>query len=142
MTDYAVNSLQPIVQGVVTFPKGTGPNSLVAFDGEGISAIARRAGVMNGAYVLTLDAGLPGNAGAVQPGIGILTDPNVRTMITVRGSGAPPISNIVTIAVLYLVSPTLGVGADQLLIVMETFPPALADPPGGFEIIVWVVVDQ
>jgi hypothetical protein len=138
VTEYAGIVFQPIVQGVVTFPSGVGPGSPVEFDGEGVSNIARLAGFPNGAYVLTLDQGLPGNAGAVQPGGGFLIDPNVRTMISCRGAGAPPNSIIVTTAVLYLLSPVVGVGANQILVVMETFPPALADPPAGFEIITWV----
>jgi len=89
--------------------------------------------------LLDLDEGLPGNAGAVQPGTSPISNPNVRTMVTVRGSGVPPISLISTTAVLYLLSPTPGVGADQVLIVMQTFPPAFADPAAGFEIIIWVV---
>jgi hypothetical protein len=139
MTDYAVTPFQPIVQGVVTFPAGVGPATPVEFNGEGVSAISRFPGFPLGAYLLTLDEGLPGNAGAVPPGVSPLSDPNVRTMITVRGSGVPPISNISTIAVLYELSATPGVGANQILIVMQTFPPAFADPPAGFEIIVWVV---
>jgi hypothetical protein len=139
MTDYAVTPFQPIVQGVVTFPNGVGPSTPVEFTGVGVSAISRAVGFPLGAYVLDLDEGLPGNAGAVQPGASPISDPNVRTMVTVRGSGAPPISIISTTAVLYLLSPTPGVGADQVLIVMQTFPVALADPPAGFEIIIWVV---
>jgi hypothetical protein len=137
VTDYAVTPFQPIVQGVVTFPNGVG--GTVEFTGEGVSAISRAVGFPVGAYVLDLDVGLPGNAGAVPPGVSPLSDPNVRTMITVRGSGVPAISNIATIAVLYLLSPTPGVGANQVLVVMQTFPIALDDPPAGFEIIVWVV---
>jgi hypothetical protein len=139
VSDYSRILLQPIVQGVVTFPNGTGAGSLVEFDGEGVSNIARLAGFPNGAYVLTLDQGLPGNAGAVRPGALPIVDPNVCTMISPRGTGAVPNSIIVTTGVLYLLSPAPGVGADQILVVMQTFPLALADPPAGFEIITWVV---
>jgi hypothetical protein len=135
MTDYAVTPFQPIVQGVVTIDALGNPE----FDGEGISDVSRPVGFPLGTFILTLDEGLPGNAGAVQPGTTVISDPNVRTMITTRGAGVPPISNIVATAVLYLLSPIPGVGADQLLVVMQTFPLALADPVAGFEIIVWNV---
>ena len=49
----------------------------------------------------------------------------------------PGVPNIVRIAVNYLTSPVVGVGSDRILIVMETFPFAFADPDGGFEILVW-----
>ena len=137
MTDYAATPFQPIVQGVVTFPGGA-PN--ISFDGEGVSDIERLVGFPLGAYVLTLDEGLPGNAGAVPPGTTLIADPNVRTMINTRGALPLPIPNIVNTAVLYLNSPVLGVGANQILVVMQTFPAALADPTGGFEIIVWRVL--
>jgi hypothetical protein len=139
MTDYAVNPFQPIAQGVVTFPDGIAPGSVIEFDGEGISFIERVVGFPNGAYLLTLDEGLPGNAGAVPPGVAPINDPDVRTVVTTRGSGVPPISPIATIAVLYPNSPVPGVGADQILIVMQNTAPILADPPAGFELIVWRV---
>jgi hypothetical protein len=134
MTDYAVTPFQPIVQGVIV-ATATG----VTFDGEGISNIERVTGFPAGAFLLTLDEGLIGNAGAVPPGLAPINDPNVRTMLTMRGAGTPPISNIVASAVLYVLSPTPGVGADQIIIATQTFPLALADPNGGIEIIVWNV---
>lgn len=139
MTDYAPVPFQPIVQGVITFPLGTAPGSPVVFDGEGISGIARVVGFPTGAYVLNLDEGLPGNAGAVQPGAGPIVNPNVRSLITPRGAGVPPVSLVATSAVLYLLSPVAGVGADQIVIVTQTFPLALVDNPAGLEIIIWVV---
>ncbi|HYX21862.1 MAG TPA: hypothetical protein VFA98_13530 [Thermoanaerobaculia bacterium] len=132
--DYAVTPFQPIVQGVVSFVAGA-----PVFDGEGVADIARAPGFPVGAFLLTLDPGLIGNAGAVPPGASPKNDPNVRTILTMRGVGAPPLSNIVTKAVLYLLSPAPGVGADRILVVTQTFPLALADPNGGFEIIVFVV---
>jgi hypothetical protein len=135
MTDYAVTPFQPIVQGVVTIDPALGPT----FEGEGISSITRVAGFPLGAFLLTLDAGLIGNAGAVPPGLSPISDPNVRTMLTMRGAGVPPISNIVAKGVLYVLSPAVGVGADQIIVTTQTFPLALADPNGGFEIIVWRV---
>jgi hypothetical protein len=135
MTDYAVNPFQPIVQGVVTIVGGA-----PVFDGVGVSSISRVVGFALGAFLLTLDEGLPGNAGAVPPGTSPINDPNVRTMLTMRGLGVPPKSNIVATGILYLLSPTLGVGADQIIVTTQTFPLALADPNGGFEIIVWRVL--
>ena len=136
MTDYAVTPFQPIVQGVVTIDALGNP----VFTGEGISEITRVGAIPLGAFLLTLDEGLPGNAGAVPPGLSPINDPNVRTMLTMRGAGVPPASNIVASAVLYLLSPAPGVGADQILITTQTFPLALADPVAGFEIIVWRVL--
>lgn len=132
--DYAVTPFQPIVQGVVSFVAGS-----PVFDGEGVSDIARAPGFPVGAFLLTLDPGLIGNAGAVPPGTSPINDPNVRSMLTMRGVGSPPLTNIVTKAVLYLLSPIPGVGADRILVVTQAFPLALADPNGGFEIIVWSV---
>ena len=142
MTDYAPNPLEPIVQGVVTFPDGPGAGNPLIFTGEGVSDIARVAGFPLGAYLLTLDEGLPGNSGAVPPGTTIANNPFVRTMVTARGAGTPPFSGVASIAVGYIISPTPGVGANQILVTMQTVaPPALTDPAGGFEIIVWIVVE-
>jgi hypothetical protein len=135
--DYAVTPFQPIVQGVVSFTAGAG--SVPVFDGEGVSDITRAPGFPVGAFILTLDPGLIGNSGAVPPGASPINDPNVRTMLTMRGAGSPPASNIVAKAVLYLLNPTPDVGADRILVTTQAFPLALADPNGGFEIIVWSV---
>jgi len=133
MPDYSAFTFEPIVQGLVTFDAAGAP----VFNGRGVSAISRVGAIPAGAFILQLDAGLPGNAGAVPPGVSPLANPNVRTLITTRGAGIPPIPNIVTKAVDYLLSPVPGVGADRILVVMQTFPIALADPAGGFEIVVW-----
>jgi len=136
MADVSLTEFQPIVQGVVTFLPGI--PTVPTFNGEGVSDIARPVGFPAGAYLLTLDEGLIGNAGAVPPGANPLIDNGVRTMVTTRGVLPVPTPNILTIAVAYLTSPIPGVGADQILIVMQTFPPlTLADPTGGFEVIVW-----
>lgn len=138
MTDYSAYPAEPIVEGLVTFPGPAG--SPPVFNGRGVSLITRAVGFPLGAYVLQLDEGLPGNAGAVPPGTNAISNPNVRTMIMQRVTvGAPPLPNIATIAVLYPVSLVPGVGSDRILVVMRTFPPAFADPTGGFEIIVWSV---
>ena len=131
--DYSAFPFEPIVQGVVTFDAFGAP----VFNGRGISMISRAVGFPAGAFVLQLDAGLPGNAGAVPPGIAPFLNPNVRTIVTPRAAAPPPVPNIATVAVAYLVSATVGVGADRILVVTQTFPAALADPSGGFEIITW-----
>ena len=136
MTDYAVTPFQPIVQGVVTIDALGDP----VFTGEGLSEITRVVGFSLGAFLLTLDEGLPGNAGAVPPGLSPINDPNVRTMITMRGAGVPPATNIVATGILYLLNPVPDVGADQILITTQTFPLQLVDPVAGFEIIVWRVL--
>lgn len=123
---------EPIVQGVVTFVGGA-----PVFNGEGVSFIERAPGFALGGYILTLDEGLIGNAGAVPPGANPLFDNNVRTMIQTRGVLPVPTPNIITIAVVYLTSAIPGVGADRIGVIMQTHPLALADPTGGFEIIVW-----
>jgi hypothetical protein len=131
--DYSPFPFEPIVEGVVTFDALGNP----VFNGRGVSNVSRVIAVPAGAFVLQLDAGLPGNAGAVPPGVAPFSNPNVRTVISTRGAGIPPIPNIVTKAVNYLLSPVPGVGADRILVVTQTFPLALADPAGGFEIITW-----
>lgn len=136
MTDYPRIPLSPIVQGLVTFQ---GALAVPVFNGRGVSSVTRALGFPAGAYVLQLDAGLPGNAGAVPSGTTPIANPDVRTLLRPRMLVPPGVPNIVTMAVNYLTSPVPGVGADRILVVMQTnVPPlALADPSGGFEIIVW-----
>lgn len=133
MTDYSAFPFEPIVQGVVTF--GVGAD--IFFNGRGVSLVTRPVGFPAGVFVLQLDAGLPGNAGAVAPGVSPFLNPNVRTVLTMRSTTIPPIPSIATVAVNYLLSPLAGVGADRILVVTQTLPTALADPHGGFEIITW-----
>lgn len=133
MSDYKATPVEPIVQGFVTF---TGPAGAPVFTGKGISAIARSVGHVAGAVILTLDRGLPGNAGAVQPlpeGAIAPTFPDIRTLVTLRGSGTPPLTTITTIGVGYLTSGVPGVGTTQIELSFSTVAPALADP-AGFEI--------
>ena len=68
-----------------------------------------------------------------------ILNPNVATLVTPRGSGAPPISNIGTIGVRWVLNPVAGVGDSVLVITTETIPLALADSPAGLEVIVWVI---
>ena len=136
MPDYAAAPIQPIVEGLVTFPGGA---PAISFDGKGVSAIARIAGHPLGAYVLTLDEGLPGNAGAVPfgPSPPLAPDPDVRTLILPIGVGVPPVSGVHAIGVAYNPSGISGVGAFQIFIVLTNMVFALVEPVNGFQIIVW-----
>jgi len=130
-------TIQCIAQGVVSYVAGS-----PVWNGEGIELCGRFAPggivVPAGAVALVLDEGLPGNAGAVPPGAGVLLDPNVRTMITVRGDPAlvPPATPIATKAVLYLPSAIPGVGATTLLLVTTDAASILTDP-FAMEVMVW-----
>ena len=92
MPDFAAAPIQPIVEGLVTFPAG--PGGAVKFDGKGVSAIIRDGATGGqGGYILVLDQGLPGNAGAVPFGPSPFPnapDPDVRSMVTPIGFGLPP----------------------------------------------------
>lgn len=140
MTDYAAAPIQPIVEGIVTLSGG-----VPFFDGKGVSAIVR-GGALFGDFILTLDVGLPGNAGAVPfapphfaPPIPapFAPDPDVRTLVTPFGIGNPPISGVASIGVSYIPSASPGVGAPQIEIVMTSAAGNPTDPAGGFMIVVW-----
>lgn len=143
MTDYAAAPIQPIVEGIVTYPGGAGTQPF--FDGKGVSAIVRGVAPV-GDFILTLDVGLPGNAGAVPfapphfaPPIPapFAPDPDVRTLVTPFGVGNPPTSGVATIGVSYIPSASPGVGAPQIEVVMTNAGFVPHDPPGGFMIVVW-----
>lgn len=137
--DYAAAPIQPIVEGLVTFPGGVGTQPV--FDGKGILSISR-GGPAFGQYIMLFDPGLPGNAGAIEPFPppaflpDVTPDPNVRTLITPLGVGSPPVSNIATIGVSYSAG-VGGVGSRAVIVVMQNFGGILADPVNGFVIIVW-----
>ncbi len=145
MPDYAAAPIQPIVEGLVTFPGGVGTQPF--FDGKGVVSIVRDPATGGqGGYIFTLDVGLPGNAGAVPFGQSPLQpplppfppDPDVRTMITpLSFGGPPPLSNIVFIGVSYIPSALTGVGAPQIEVVLENPGAIPTDPVNGFQIIVW-----
>lgn len=138
MTDFAAAPVQPIVEGIVTFPGGVGTTPV--FTGKGISSIIRD-GSVQGSYILFFDVGLPGNAGAVPalPELPFVAppDPDVRTLITPFGVGAPPLSNIATIAVSYIASLIPGVGAPAVNVVLTNLAFLPRDPVNGFLIVVW-----
>ena len=146
MSDYASAPVQPIVQGLVTIPTNT-PGGAVVFTGKGVSSIIRDPASPLGAFILTLDAGLPGNAGALQEfpdviGATAPFAPDARTMVTVRGNAAvsPPTTTITQIAVAYLTPVNPAVGITQIEVVLS-IAGAPTDPVGaggsGFEVIVW-----
>lgn len=130
---YDAAPLQCIAQAIVTF---AAPGGAISFTGRGILAIIRDpAAGGQGGYFIALDPGLIGNAGAVPP-VGVATLDTVRTVVTARGVGVPPVSGIATIAVSYIQSPVVGVGDPVIEVTMETIALAFADPP-AFEIIVF-----
>jgi len=135
MPDFAAAPLQPIVSGLVTFVAGAW-----SFDGKGCKPAVGHPGA--GIFVLTLDSGLIGNAGAVQalpvpvPSFPVdpTPDPDVRAVVTVRG---PFPTGIFNKSVRYVTSPFPGVGAPFVEILLADVANVLADPPAsGFDIIV------
>jgi hypothetical protein len=145
MPDYAAAPIQPIVEGLVTFPGGVGTQPF--FDGKGVSSIVRDPATGGqGGYILTLDVGLPGNAGAVpfaasplEPPLPVFApDPDVRTLVIPLGVGIPPLSGIASIGVSYISSALTGVGAPQIEVVLTNAVFIPHDPKGGFQIIVWI----
>jgi hypothetical protein len=136
MSDFFATPFIPIVQGVVTI---TG--AVLAWEGVGLESIQRGVGHAAGVYLLTLDEGLPGNSGAVPPGLAPVVNPDVRTIITCRAPVPPAVNPIQTIGVLYLpVVPIAGVGCTEILIVMADNTNALNDP-SAFEVNVFRVVN-
>lgn len=136
MPDSAAAPLQPIVSGLVTFAGGAW-----SFSGKGCLPTVVHVGA--GDFQLTLDAGLIGNAGAVQPlPVQVLgfppdttLDPDVRSVVTVRG---PFPSGIFNIAVRYITSFTPGVGAVVIEVLFANVANVFTDPPaGGFDLVVW-----
>jgi hypothetical protein len=161
MTDYAATSVQPIVQGLLTVsgPLATAPN-VPTFTGKGVSAVARVAVGPVISYVFTLDAGLPGNAGEVEPtgaaypaaqvpgagaGASSLTNvpvPDVRSYFAIRGSSTATPANsttIVSTAVTWL-TPGADGGFTQFRLVFLNAAAATVDPSdinaAGVEIVI------
>jgi hypothetical protein len=126
MSDYAAAPIQPIVQGLLTV-SGTTPS----FVGKGVSSVSRTGA---GDYVLTLDPGLPGEAGALDPNL-------ARSLVTLRGgSGAPPVTTITQVAVVYHASATPGVGDNtvELLFSIAGTPTELSGAASaGAEVVIW-----
>jgi len=126
---YDAVAMQPIAQGILF--AGTTTPPIPTFFGRGVSAVTRfaptGAGIPAGSieYILTLDAGLPGNAGEVAPGtVPIATSAGppvvftptaeqavaVRCQFTIRGSASNTLAlngtNLGPPAVSYLSSTT------------------------------------
>lgn len=149
MTDYAAAPIQPIVQGLLTVDI-VGGVPVPTFQGKGVSAVTRTAGGVQIVYELTLDEGLPGNAGELQPSpidlgppLVLGPQPDARTLINIRGSLTnviPGGTSIVATGVTYAVAGMDG-GFTEVLLVFTDATPAAVDPTGavasGVEIIVW-----
>jgi hypothetical protein len=136
MTDYAAAPVQPILQGLVTTTGG-----VTRFFGRGVEAISHVSG--SGLYRLVLEAGLPGNAGAVEPtpeGALLPAAPDTRTMIT-RRTNPNITSELVTYVQSSLVAdgvPPPPDGSLNVVVVLFIGPPEQAD--ADFEIITWTGV--
>ena len=147
MTDYAAAPIQPIVQGLLTVAIVAG-SPVPTFQGKGVSAITRTVAGADIVYTLTLDEGLPGNAGELQPSptaLGPLgPQPDARTLINVRGSLTNAViggTSIVATGVTYAQPSLDDGGLTAVLLVFTDTAPAAVDPMGtvasGVEIIIW-----
>jgi hypothetical protein len=113
-----------------------------SFLGTGVSKVTRSA---QGVYQLTLDPGLPGNAGEVAPSIaGGPPAPNLRSLVNIRGSTSPVPggSDISGIGVSYIDPSVADGGLQQVQLVFTANTTGLGvDPTGasasGVEVIVW-----
>lgn len=164
MTDYAAAAIQPIVQGLVTVPSGVA-GSAILFSGKGaLPAGSRLPAFPIGVIILTLDAGLPGNAGAIEPVPAPVTVPKLltppaplaRTLITMRSPalGSPTTIDAISVAYGNFTVPAPVDGSlRQVAITLADTAGALVDPipagtappftgANGFEIIVWEGVEQ
>ncbi len=160
MTDYAAAGIQPIVQGLVTVPTGVSGGALT-FTGRGALPVPGRSitipgpPVTAGVIVLTLDVGLPGNAGAIEPAPDgaipptlIPAAPLARTLVNLRSPATGVVTTIDSVSVAYgnfsvpvpidgslrQIAITLGIGAAPT----DPVPPNA----NGFEIIVWAGVES
>lgn len=130
MTDYAAAPSQPIAQGLVTvFPQEVGV-PILSFFGKGIVPSGPQGPVAMGTgdYLLTLDAGLPGDV-AIDPPFG-------RFMLTVRATTPGTPTTVVSKSLSYIPSVTPGVGATQVRVEFAIEAGTAFDPP-AFEIIIW-----
>jgi hypothetical protein len=160
MTDYAAAAVQPIVQGLITVSALGG---VLSFAGRGASLVPSATGVgrdgvnAQGVIVLTLDKGLPGNAGAVEPVPAPVTTPPLvapfaplpRTLISARspGAGAPTLLESLSATYGNFTVPAPADGSlTQVEIVLALGGGGLADPfppnAAGVEVIVWAGVES
>jgi len=173
MTDYAAAAVQPIVQGLVTItgnasgalPVFTGRGALITGGSPPLPTAGRPVGFPVGVIILTLDVGLPGNAGAVEPVPAPVTFPPLlapqaplpRTLVTMRSPTAGVPTTLDSVSVAYgnfTVPPTIDGSLTQIAITIGPAAGGLLDPvatpPGpspsgganGFEIVVWAGVES
>lgn len=163
MTDYAAAAVQPIVQGlvVITGPIAGGP---VTFTGRGAKLLPSANGLGRsnanpiGVIVLTLDEGLPGNAGAIEPIPNNAVPPAVgpfaplaRTMVSLRSPSPGNPTNIDSVSVTYgnFTVATPMDGSLQQVEIIFAVGAVPTDPfttgvggSNGFEIVVWEGVES
>jgi len=168
MTDYAAAAVQPIVQGLVTVPTGLS-GGVLAFTGRGALPVPGRSitilgpPIPAGVIVLTLDVGLPGNAGAIEPAPDgaipptlVPAAPLARTLISLRSPTSGVVTTIDSVSVAYgnfSVPATMDGSLRQIAITLAdgaVLTDPVPTPPGGpftagangFEIIVWAGVES
>jgi hypothetical protein len=154
--------LQCIVQGLLTVSGAQAVKPLTpTFAGRGVSDVVRVAGTNPTiAYVLTLDEGLPGNAGEVVPeggaypaalvpgagsGASSLTNvptPDIRCAFAIRGSSTNAViggTSIASIAVSYI-TPGPDGGFTQVQLIFQDTTGTAVDPTdavaAGIEILI------
>jgi hypothetical protein len=167
MTDYAAAAVQPIVQGLVTIT-GNVSGALPIFTGRGALIVGTGRptappGNVAGAIILTLDVGLPGNAGAIEPNPNNAVPPTLvpaaplpRTLVTMRSPvvGVPTTLDSVSVAYGNFTVPAPSDGSLRQIAITIAAGVVLTDPvatpPGGpftagangFEIIVSAGVES
>ena len=171
MTDYAAAAVQPIVQGLITVPTGL-PGGALVFTGRGALLVPNLTGALGrpnaplsatGLIVLTLDVGLPGNAGAIEPlpnnavpPVGGPAAPLPRALVQVRAplTGVP--TTLTSVSVTYgnftVPAPVDG-GLRQVMIQLALAAGTLVDPiptggppatggANGVEVVIWAGVES
>lgn len=162
MSDYAAAAIQPIVQGLLTVDGQGGVHFFGrgAFIGPAGTGLAPGRNAVNaqGDFILTLDEGLPGVAGAVEPVPAPVTlpallappAPLMRTHLSVRAPAPGTPTPLLSLAVNYgnitdnVPAVPAGVGFTQIEILTAVTGAVLTDPAvtSGIEIIVWAGVEQ
>lgn len=137
MTDYAATPLQPIAQGLLTVSGAAAvPPHVPNFSGTGVTKVER---VLIGPdiyYVFTLDKGLPGNSGEIDPD-------KARLHVNIRGSAtnpAVPFGTSITAFPVTYITPGSGGGMTQFRLCflaggISTDP--TDDAASGVEIDLW-----
>lgn len=132
MSDYAAAPIQPIVQGLLTVDAVT---NVPTFSGRGVSDVAR---VSAGVFDLTLDEGLIGNGGEIDPD-------KARSLVTVRGSATATPANATSITSVGVTYQTPGADGGmtvvRLVFTVDGTPRVATDPngvnAGGAEVVVF-----